>query len=424
MSVRHTVLASVSTVFLAASAAVSGPSAATLNPSAVWVKEAYQSLSSGNPDAAVVAYGRAIESRQLPPEALANALINRGLAYQHLDEHEAAVDDYTAALRLDAMSASLRATTLYNRGLSQQKLNQPALAIEDFTSALFLDSTFAHAYLSRANILRDSGQYLFALSDYEKAVRFHHPDTARVFFGEALTYAALKRPAESRKALDRALAANPAFAPALKHLAGLDGKIPESPPASDPIITASLTGNLAATRPSLPEPVAPAAVFSTGDEMPKVVLASIATKRKLFVDRVPQEDASESPRPLAVAIKATEEEEKIVAIEAVPDEPNADVTPEPTPVETAEASDPPLATGWTVQIASASSEDGAWSTWKKLQNRYKALAKEKPVVVKADLGNKGIYYRVRLTGFDDQDAAKSHCSSLKRKGVSCYISKA
>ena len=98
-----------------------------------------------------------------------------------------AIDDYTAALRIDALGAKLRAIALYNRGLAYQKSKQPALAIEDFTSALFLDPEFAHAYYSRANVLRESGQYLFALSDYEKALRFNHPQPYLVYYGEALT---------------------------------------------------------------------------------------------------------------------------------------------------------------------------------------------------------------------------------------------
>ena len=79
--------------------------------------------------------------------------------------------------------------------------------------------------------------------------------------------------------------------------------------------------------------------------------------------------------------------------------------------------------GYMVQIASAASEDAAWSTWKKMQKRNKALQNLKPIVVKADLGTKGVFYRVRLHGFDDQNGAKSACSKLKSKGVSCFVSK-
>ena len=45
------------------------------------------------------------------------------------------------------------------------------------------------------------------------------------------------------------------------------------------------------------------------------------------------------------------------------------------------------------------------------------------IVVKADLGTKGVFYRVRLHGFDDQNGAKSACSKLKSKGISCFVTK-
>jgi cell division septation protein DedD len=59
-----------------------------------------------------------------------------------------------------------------------------------------------------------------------------------------------------------------------------------------------------------------------------------------------------------------------------------------------------------------------------MQKRNKILASQKPVVVKADLGSKGIFYRVRLTGFESQPNAQSACGKLKASGVSCYVSKA
>ena len=59
-----------------------------------------------------------------------------------------------------------------------------------------------------------------------------------------------------------------------------------------------------------------------------------------------------------------------------------------------------------------------------MQNRYKVLADKTPVVVKADLGTKGTFYRVRLMGYDKQGDAKQACSKLKSSGVACYVSKA
>ena len=59
-----------------------------------------------------------------------------------------------------------------------------------------------------------------------------------------------------------------------------------------------------------------------------------------------------------------------------------------------------------------------------MQGRYKVLAGKEPVVVRADLGTKGIFYRVRLVGFDSQSDAGSECARLKSKGVKCFVSKA
>ncbi|MEI2806737.1 MAG: SPOR domain-containing protein [Albidovulum sp.] len=124
------------------------------------------------------------------------------------------------------------------------------------------------------------------------------------------------------------------------------------------------------------------------------------------------------------ASAAPEGTEKILAVETVPEEVAAvDGAAASQPAAEPQA-DAPKISGWSVQLASAATEDAAWSTWKKMQAQHKALAAKEPVVVKADLGTKGIFYRVRLVGFDTQSDASSECSRLKSKGVKCYISKA
>jgi tetratricopeptide (TPR) repeat protein len=347
---------------------------------------------------------------------LANALLNRGLAYQQLSEHQKAIDDYTAALQLDAMSAEMRATALYNRGLSQQKLPNLSAAVEDYTSALFLDPTFAHAYYGRGNALRESGQFLFALSDYEKATRYHHPNAAQVYYAEALTYESLKRPNEARKSLERAVAANPKFKQAADRLASLQGSV-----MAKPSVVASVGGGqLTVRKPDLPKAVEPSAALLNDGESDPIMTSAVSTPEpasKKIVDRVPVE------------------EEKIVAVEVVEDD-DAAAAPEATEPTIAEIAEPaadetvevepaaaPAMEGWSVQVASATSEDGAWSTWKKMKAKHRSLSSEKPIVVKADLGTKGIVYRVRLAGFEDQNAAKKSCTKLKSSGVSCYVSR-
>ena len=455
MKVRSVALAFVSSVYLVALGANIGSAVATTNP--VVTTQAYQALASGDSTKAISLYSFAIESRGLEPEVLANALLNRALAYQQQGQQSKAVDDYTAALSLDAMSAELRATALYNRGLSQQKLGSRPLAIEDFTSALMLNPSFAHAFLSRANTLRDSGQYLFALSDYERALKYGHPEPARVYFGEAQTYELLKRPNDMKQMLNSAVLADASFQPAQDKLASLgvdqtsDASVANSETATaDSILTGSIVavgGSSIIHKPDLPKGIEPpanltevnAVVADASGENPSVV----GRNAKLYTDRLPETESvvavveptvNSAPvargKTIVVAevpaipkrLKGKSAAKAVVA--AVDDQqPDPAETASIDPIEKTVSTKTSSVAGWGVQIASAASEDAAWTTWKNMQKRFKALGDKKPIVVRADLGAKGVFFRVRLAGFEDQSGAKSECASLKSKGVACFISK-
>ena len=106
MKVRSVALAFVSSVYLVALGANIGSAVATTNPVTT---QAYQALISGDSAKAISLYSFAIESRGLEPEVLANALLNRALAFQQQGQQSKAIDDYTAALSLDEMSEIGRA---------------------------------------------------------------------------------------------------------------------------------------------------------------------------------------------------------------------------------------------------------------------------------------------------------------------------
>lgn len=461
MRVRSVLLVSVCAVFLAAPAAVGGTIATNQNSSTSLSAAARTALQAGDVQTAIAGYSAAIEARDLKPEQLANALINRGYAYQQAGDHSRAVDDYTAALRVDAMNGKLRATTLYNRGLSQQKLKHPVLAIEDFTSALFLDPEFAHAYYLRGNVLRESGQLLFALSDYEKALRFKHPQPHLVYYGEGLAYEQLHRIPEAQAALNKAISTNPTFEPARTKLAALGALPAVADAAVQPdanLITASITTTpeQVVRKDTLPDAVKPPMQLA-GDLPVQMVKAVPVKPVKEIDDRIPPEDGPQmvsaeptqeaepansgytiqadaipqpnEAKPAKKVVEAKQVEakpvEQIVAVEALP-EPAADTAPtaqEQAEAEPATQSSDVQLTGWSVQLSSAREEKLAWGTWEKLKNRHKTLNDMKPVVVRADLGKKGIYYRLRLGGFDSQSDAQSACGKLKSRGVSCFVSK-
>ena len=99
-------------------------------------------------------------------------------------------------------------------------------------------------------------------------------------------------------------------------------------------------------------------------------------------------------------------------------------TPAPKPVvEKKPASKPApkaVSGAYGVQLASFRDEATAASAAKKLQNKYAdELGGLATYIERADLGAKGIYYRVKFRGISSADVAKKVCASLKSKGQSC-----
>ena len=455
MTVRRVSHALVCSVFLAAVGASAGSSYAATTADAL-TASAYQALTGGDANQAVDLFSQAIGSQALGPESLANAYLNRALAFQKLGRNDKAVDDYSAALNLDAMPTDIRARALYNRGLAQEKAGHAVLAIEDFTSSLLINSNFSQSYLARANALRDSGQYLFSISDYERAIKNNHPQPAVVFYGEAQAYEALKRPAEAKQLLQAAVQADPHFTPAQADLKNYDNVAEADDVTADPIMTGSITSPTNETKVAMqvmPKAVEPPGsmiaeaqkandantqdaadqIADAADSMGAALPAKFGRVEVADIPVIPA-NAKAAPQQVAEAkpvVKAAAPKMQQVA-QAAPAktviQPVADIT-DTDNVATAStdtAADAPAVpvTGWVVQVSSAGSEDAAWSTWKSMQKAHVILAGEKASVVKADLGAKGTFFRVRLGGYDDQSAAQKACGKLKAGGVSCFVSKA
>ena len=451
MSIKSVAIVSVCTALLAASAAVPVSSATLDNSLKLAAVEAanngYKFLLAGRAKRAIKSYTRAIESRKLPISQLGHALLNRALARQNLGQHKLAVEDYKTALRLDTMSTRLRAVALYNRGVSFQKLDRPAMAIEDYTSALFLDPKFGQAYYSRANVLRKNGQYLFAISDYEKALKNAHPVPYLVFYGKALAYENLHRPVIAQKALLQALAIKPDFLPAKMKLAQLSGRQPAgtrivatSAPAprtrtnvrADDIVTGSVEPateeNLVVRKAALPAAVAPSAAPGRGAAPARVATSGPVGKkrrRKLYTGRIiPETNPAVRPAIVAARRKSVVMAAPVVLASTAPvsapapaSAPAAAKSPDATPPA------PGVLKGWTIQLSSQVREDAAWNVWKKLKVRHKKLfARQSPVVVKAVLAGRGTFYRLRLNNIASRKQASRLCSRLKRRGTRCFIS--
>lgn len=125
------------------------------------------------------------------------------------------------------------------------------------------------------------------------------------------------------------------------------------------------------------------------------------------VDAAPVEDAAPvmTPDPVASAITA-----------------QAPATP--APATTTPATAPVAASGaggYVIQLAAFRDEPSALAAFAKLQKKFPGeLGGTSSDIQRADLGDKGIYYRLRA-GYMDKATANGLCEKLSAQGQSCFV---
>ena len=86
---------------------------------------------------------------------------------------------------------------------------------------------------------------------------------------------------------------------------------------------------------------------------------------------------------------------------------------------------PAVASGggsYAVQVSSQRSEAEAKASFHDLRAKFpKELGGREPIVRRADLGDKGVYYRALVGPFASMEEAAGLCSSLKAAGGTCLI---
>jgi len=78
--------------------------------------------------------------------------------------------------------------------------------------------------------------------------------------------------------------------------------------------------------------------------------------------------------------------------------------------------------GYAVQVTSQRSEAAAQAEFRALKAKFpNQLGGHEPVIRRADLGSKGVYYRALVGPFASAEQAGTLCSSLKSAGGSCIV---
>jgi hypothetical protein len=127
-----------------------------------------------------------------------------------------------------------------------------------------------------------------------------------------------------------------------------------------------------------------------------------------------------SPTPSAAAptqpAPATQQQAAATAAPKAPPEPAAKETPAAAPAKSVPAG--PVR----IQLASLRTPEAAKEEWGRLKREHpELLGRLTAVAVKADLGDKGVWYRVQTQVFDDAAAADRLCADLKKQNVGCSL---
>jgi hypothetical protein len=129
---------------------------------------------------------------------------------------------------------------------------------------------------------------------------------------------------------------------------------------------------------------------------------------------------AEAPKPTPTEIAKVKEEAKPLP-PLVKEAPAAN-SPTKTFVAAKETAPPAAGGSVKAQLGAYRSENEALAAWSKMIKKYPDLLSGRSrVVVKADLGARGTYWRLRVPGFANALEAKSFCDKLSAKGQACMI---
>jgi cell division septation protein DedD len=106
--------------------------------------------------------------------------------------------------------------------------------------------------------------------------------------------------------------------------------------------------------------------------------------------------------------------------------PGAPAAAEPPPARVAAVNPAPVPAatsgGYVVQVSSQKTEADAQASYRSLQGKFpNVLGSRAPLIKRADLGEKGVFYRAMVGPFGSRDEAVQFCGNLKTAGGQCVV---
>ena len=197
-----------------------------------------------------------------------------------------------------------------------------------------------------------------------------------------------------------------------------EGPVRVAPPESAP---APLTGLNVYNDPVSPEQEARSSALAPQPP------AAAAEPPPIRLSQAPPAPAPAPPRPAAAAPPAPAPARAAPPATKAPEQtaqasrPPQPATPPAPPAAAPAAAGRALSGAAVLQIGAFESQELANGAWAAFRSRYAAAGSLSPDIQRADLGAKGIVYRLRVGPFADRTAATDACVQLKAAGATCFV---
>jgi hypothetical protein len=194
-------------------------------------------------------------------------------------------------------------------------------------------------------------------------------------------------------------------------------------------------GTQAAPPVVLPAPVAPGQGASTSTEPKKIRTAVIRPDASNVSGMPVSSQPAAAPRPATApaapkaATASAASNGGPISLEPQPSEPAAvpaartrTAAAPPAPARAAPETTESEASGFVVQLSSQKSEAEAQSSFRSLQAKFpNELSGLQPIIRRADLGSKGVFYRTLVGPFASAQEARQFCAKYKAAGGQCLV---
>ena len=411
----HVFAVSLLVAFFALSPTTSRPVQAgtAAEEAAALMKAGADAIELGQYDRAAVDFSNALDSGGLTPEGRAVAYHHRGVAFQKIGQQDAAIADYTRAIETNALPPSVLSRAYYNRGIAYGNAGKGDQAEKDYMKTVELTPDYAAAYHNLANLERRRQAYAEAIAHYSAAIdNMQGRERKLPLFGRAL---ALEQTGDLERAaadLRQALALDPEFELANTKLTALSPQLASAAENNEP----------PSARPEpevLPSTVAPFQTASSGHEGGKVIRIASVGGWRTTATRFPP------PEPAAKAMAAADDNDTLITGSLRPAEALPEPERAPVAAKQAAVSKDPLSAGharYRLQLGAFREPDLAAQAWEEISRQASViLGRFDYAIQKADLGERGIFYRLRTGAFEGVSEARATCKSLEAHKIECIV---